>query len=210
MFIFNHLLHNVIKNIYWYSNIKECFNLAYTNKHNWDIFCKTNHTKIYQIHKSYYYIINKWKNIKFNVEISKIKNVDLELYKNVYNLLLYKSTVIDISLLKDINGIILFNCYNIINISSLFNLNYIYIIDSWIYDLSNFGTQNEIYLYNCKYIRDISSLSKINRLTLIKCHNIKDISMLRVKKLIIKKCKRINKNQIIELKKYIKDITYVD
>ena len=49
MFIYSQLLDNVIKSIYWYSKIKDVYNLSITNKRNRDICNSITHTDLVEI-----------------------------------------------------------------------------------------------------------------------------------------------------------------
>ena len=76
-------------------------------------------------------------------------------------------------------------------------------------DVSALGNIHMLILQDCDGITDVSALGSVHTLILESCENITDVSALgNVNTLNIKRCVNISKEQLIELKKTVKNLKY--
>ena len=151
------LIENIYEHIFKYFIFIERYKLKCINKNFNKILDNYKHKEIVNIDKDNIYLINKNKNIKFNLNIYYIKfnNIINNNLNNLYKLSIYTNDIDNINFVKNIKELRLYSCNNIIKIPILNKLERAHI--SYCNNLTDIKE-----LRNCKTIILSSCVSLIN------------------------------------------------
>ena len=177
---------NIYINIFSFIPFKNRCLLRYINKYSNYIFLEYNHPEVIEINFEDYYLIDKFRNIKFEIVYLRnndfqIDNDDLKNIKNIHSFYLnYNELDLDLSILKNINTLTLTNYHYLSNVSPLSN---IYKLDLshciYLEDVSPLGNIYSLCLHDCRNVEDISKLINNYELNICCCNKIRDISSLK-------------------------------
>ena len=156
MNFFENNVHNKIINCLGIYDSKK---YSMSSKKTWELFINFKHNDIVKIDIDDYEEIDKFKNIKFEINVKKLRKKDLKKVKNLYKLTINSYNYFEKSIFNNLKILHICNISEYINFE---NLTFLKKLD----EIKLFNVNNYNYT-------DLFSFNNIKRIYIIDCHNIK-------------------------------------